>query len=149
MFADLDRIPKPVVEGPEMEVLARFCRDMAWTGIVEAGGMGPGTPAMTARGSGRQERIQDGRWIVGTCEQDQFLLDGTPIGAPGLTVTPGRRQAVLAGTGVPHDVVRHPGPVDSRCGWAGWPGRGPGQTLPARPLWCDAGHEEQTENDRE
>lgn len=77
MVADLDRIPKPIVAGPEMKAPARFCRDMTWTGIVEADGMGPGTPAMIARSSGRHERIQDGRWIVGAYEQDQFLLDGT------------------------------------------------------------------------
>jgi hypothetical protein len=61
VFADLDRIPEPIVAGPETEVPARFYRDMTWTGIVEADGMGPGTPAMTARGQGRHERIQDGR----------------------------------------------------------------------------------------
>lgn len=77
MFADLDTIPRPIAVGPEMEELARFCRDITWTGMVEAGGMGPGTPAMTARGRGTHRRIQGGRWIVGTYEQDQFLLDGT------------------------------------------------------------------------
>ncbi|MEU6379790.1 DUF1579 family protein [Streptomyces sp. NPDC046909] len=77
MLAGLDRIPQPIAVGPEMDVLARFCRDMTWTGIVEADGMGPGTPAMTARGHGTHQRIQGGRWIVGTYEQDQFLLDGT------------------------------------------------------------------------
>jgi hypothetical protein len=79
VFAGLDRIPEPIVAEPEREVLARFCRDMTWTGIVEAGGLGPGTPAMTARGSGRHERVHDGRWIVGAHEQDQFPLDG-PLG---------------------------------------------------------------------
>ena len=34
---------------------------------------------MTARGSGRHEVIQGGRWIVGSYEQDQFLLDGTHV----------------------------------------------------------------------
>ncbi|KUL24593.1 DUF1579 family protein [Streptomyces regalis] len=77
MLAGLDRIPKPIAAGPEMEVLAHFCRDMTSTGSVEAGGMGPGTTAMTARGRGMHQRIQGGRWIVGTYEQDQFLLDGT------------------------------------------------------------------------
>ncbi|MGW0758446.1 hypothetical protein ACWD1Y_18565 [Streptomyces sp. NPDC002814] len=79
MPADLDKIPRPIVAGPEMAVLARFCRDMTWSGIVEEGGMGAGTPAMTARGRGTHEHIQDGRWIVGTYEQDQFLLDGTLV----------------------------------------------------------------------
>ncbi|MBE8471999.1 DUF1579 family protein [Streptomyces justiciae] len=74
-----DTIPRPLTPGPEMAELARFCRDMTWTGLVEAGGMGPGTPAMTARGRGTHESIQDGRWIVGTYEQDQYLLDGTHV----------------------------------------------------------------------
>jgi hypothetical protein len=39
--------------------------------------MGPGTPAMTATGWGKHHHIQDGRWIVGTYEQDQYLADGT------------------------------------------------------------------------
>lgn len=39
--------------------------------------MGPGTPTMSATGHGTHERIQDGRWIVGTYEQEQHLLDGT------------------------------------------------------------------------
>jgi len=32
---------------------------------------------MTAIGRGRARAIQDGRWIVLDCEQDQFLEDGT------------------------------------------------------------------------
>ena len=70
-------VPKPMTPGSEMEALARFHRDMTWAGTIAAGGMGPGTPAMTAIGRGTHERIQGGRWIVGTYEQDQFLLDGT------------------------------------------------------------------------
>jgi hypothetical protein len=71
------RVPKPISAGPEMEALARFHVDVTWTGTIEAGGMGPGTPAMTARGRGVHERIQDGCWIVGDYEQDQFLTDGS------------------------------------------------------------------------
>jgi hypothetical protein len=37
---------------------------------------------MTAEGRGRHEVIQDGRWIVGTYVQDQYLADGEPA-APG------------------------------------------------------------------
>jgi len=73
----VDAVPKPVPPGPEMEALARFHRDVTWTGMIEEGGMGPGTPAMSATGKGTHERIQDGRWIVGTYEQEQRLLDGT------------------------------------------------------------------------
>ena len=51
--------------------------DVTWQGTIHAGGMGPGTPAMTGVGRGKVQAIQDGRWIVLDCEQDQFLLDGT------------------------------------------------------------------------
>lgn len=70
-------VPKPIEPGPEMDALRRFHRDVWWKGTIEAGGMGPGSPPMSATGSGRHELIQDGRWIVGTYEQDQFLEDGT------------------------------------------------------------------------
>lgn len=75
--ADVVRVPKPITPGPEMEALARFHRDLRWTGTIAAGGMGPGTPEMTARGRGAHQPIQNGRWIVGDYEQDQFLRDGT------------------------------------------------------------------------
>jgi hypothetical protein len=42
-----------------MEELARFFRDVSWTGTIVEGGMGPGTPEMTASGSGSHELIQD------------------------------------------------------------------------------------------
>jgi hypothetical protein len=74
---DTETIPMPITVGPEMEALARFHADVRWTGTIEAGGMGPGTPPMTALGWGKHHRIQDGRWIVGTYQQDQYLLDGT------------------------------------------------------------------------
>lgn len=60
-----------------MAALARFYADVTWQGGIREGGMGPGTPAMTGRGHGTVRAIQDGRWIVLDCEQDQFLLDGT------------------------------------------------------------------------
>jgi hypothetical protein len=41
--------------------------------------MGPGTPAMTGVGRGRVHAIQDGRWLVMDCEQEQFLADGTYV----------------------------------------------------------------------
>jgi hypothetical protein len=72
-----DRIPKPIIPGPEMEALKRFYPDVTWTGSINEGGMGPGTPAQAATGQGKHERIQDGRWVVGSYEQDQRLLDGT------------------------------------------------------------------------
>jgi hypothetical protein len=62
-----------------MGALTRFFPDVTWTGAIEPGGMGPGTPAMTGRGSGRSHLIQDGLWIVGDYRQDQFLPDGTYV----------------------------------------------------------------------
>jgi hypothetical protein len=76
-MTDADRVPKPITPGDEMAALDRFYPDVTWTGTIEEGGMGLGTPAQTATGWGKHERIQDGRWIVGTYEQDQLLLDGT------------------------------------------------------------------------
>jgi Protein of unknown function (DUF1579) len=80
MTTTLDRtvaVPRPVDTGPEMLALQRFYPDVTWTGTVCAGGMGPGTPEMTATGRGIHEPIQDGRWIVGTYSQEQYLTDGT------------------------------------------------------------------------
>lgn len=76
-MTDADKVPKPVVPGPEMAALERFFPDVTWTGTIQEGGMGPGTPEQTATGRGTHEKIQGGRWIVGTYEQDQRLRDGT------------------------------------------------------------------------
>jgi len=70
-------IRQPIDVGPEMAALGRFYTDVTWEGTIREGGMGPGAPAMTGVGSGTARPIQDGRWIVLDCEQDQFLLDGT------------------------------------------------------------------------
>jgi Protein of unknown function (DUF1579) len=75
--ADIGQIPKPITPGAEMDALARFHRDVTWTGFIAEGGMGLGTPPMTAAGRGTHEAIQDGRWVVGNYQQDQFLPDGT------------------------------------------------------------------------
>lgn len=75
----LDTVPKPIMPGAEMADLLRFHRDISWTGTIAEGGMGPGTPAMTASGSGTHTLIQDGRWVVGDYRQDQHLLDGTHV----------------------------------------------------------------------
>jgi hypothetical protein len=71
-----EKVPRPIVVGPEMTDLARFFFDTIWMGTVVEGGMGPGTPTMAAWGSGRHRTIQDGRWIVGDYEQEQFTSDG-------------------------------------------------------------------------
>jgi hypothetical protein len=78
-LTDVERVPKPIVAGQEMQELARFHKDITWTGEIEAGGMGPETPRMIALGWGAHETIQEGRWIVGTYEQEQYLVDGTPV----------------------------------------------------------------------
>jgi hypothetical protein len=49
---DVNQVPKPVTPGPEMDALARFHRNVTWTGFIAEGAMGPGTPPMTAVGSG-------------------------------------------------------------------------------------------------
>jgi hypothetical protein len=46
---EIDRIPRPIAPGPEMEALRRFHKDVTWTGTIHEGGMGPGT-AEDARG---------------------------------------------------------------------------------------------------
>jgi hypothetical protein len=69
----------PVTPVAELAALRRFHRDTTWAGTITEGGMGSGTAAMAARGRGRHQEIQDGRWIVGSYEQDQFLLDGTHV----------------------------------------------------------------------
>ena len=74
---DAAAVPKPISAGPEMAALGRFYRDVTWNGVIHAGGMGPGTPAMTGVGRARATAIQDGRWITLDCEQEQFLDDGT------------------------------------------------------------------------
>jgi hypothetical protein len=73
----LGLVPRPITPGSEMEALRRFFPDVTWTGSIRAGGMAPGTPEMTARGRGTHHLIQQGRWIVGDYEQEQYLDDGT------------------------------------------------------------------------
>ena len=70
-------VPKPIDVGPEMEALRRFFKDVTWTGMIHEGGMGPGSPAMRGVGRGTVRDIQDGRWIAGDFEQEQYLEDGT------------------------------------------------------------------------
>jgi hypothetical protein len=74
---DVAAVRQPVGVGPEMAALSRFYTDVTWEGTIGEGGMGPGTPAMTGVGRGTARAIQDGRWIVLDCEQDQFLFDGS------------------------------------------------------------------------
>jgi hypothetical protein len=110
--AGLDSTPKPITPGPEMAALGGFHTDVTWTGSIEADGMGPGTPAMTAVGWGKHETIQDGRWIVGTYQQDQFLADNTFVltwqlhWVAGWDPTAGEYRATLADNYGHADVMR-------------------------------------------
>jgi hypothetical protein len=78
MVTTTDTVPRPIEVGREMDALRRFCPPtVVWEGTIHAGGMGPGTPAMRGIGRGTHVDLQDGRWIAGDYEQDQFLEDGT------------------------------------------------------------------------
>jgi hypothetical protein len=72
-------LPTSATPGAEMAALAPFYRDWRWTGLIEAGGMGPGSPAMTGVGSARSQLVQGGLWYACDFEQDQRLLDGTHV----------------------------------------------------------------------
>ena len=111
---DVAAVPKPIEVGEEMRALDRFFPDVTWTGTIRPGGMGPGTPMMRATGRGTHERIQDGRWVVGTYEQDQSLEDGTPVlrwqlhWVVGWDPAAGRYRATLA------DCYGHAGVMNGR-----------------------------------
>ncbi len=105
-------VPPPAVPGPEIDHLARFFPDVTWTGQIEAGGMGPGTPAMTAVGRGVHHRIHGGLWIVGDYEQDQFLADGSYVltwklhWVTGWDTQAGEYRAVLTDNNGQADIMR-------------------------------------------
>jgi hypothetical protein len=61
--------PTPLQAGPETLALARFHRDVTWTGTVKAT---PQTPEMTAQGRGTFTWSPDGLWVIGEFAQDQF-----------------------------------------------------------------------------
>ena len=44
MTTDITAVPRPIEAGAEMRELARFHRNVAWTGTIEPGGMGPAAP---------------------------------------------------------------------------------------------------------
>jgi hypothetical protein len=73
------QLPRSAEAGPEMTALAPFYRDWHWTGTIQAGGMGPGSPEMSGRGSAVCRLIQDGLWYDCDFEQDQRLADGTLV----------------------------------------------------------------------
>jgi Protein of unknown function (DUF1579) len=69
-------LPASAQAGPEMAALAPFYRDWRWTGTIQAGGMGPGSPEMSGDGRAMCRLIQDGLWFDCDFEQDQRLTDG-------------------------------------------------------------------------
>lgn len=72
-------LPTSAQVGPEMAALTPFYRDWTWSGQIEAGGMGPGSPAMSGLGSARCSLMQDGLWYACDFEQTQRLLDGSHV----------------------------------------------------------------------
>jgi hypothetical protein len=73
------QLPHSAVAGPEMAALAPFYRDWTWTGTIQAGGMGPGSPEMSGTGRAVCRLVQDGLWYACDFEQDQLLSDGTLV----------------------------------------------------------------------
>lgn len=70
--------PAPLTAGAEMAALRPFLFDCIWTGSVEAGGMGPGSPAMVAEGRAAFVPILDGLWLACDCAQEQYV-DGKHV----------------------------------------------------------------------
>jgi hypothetical protein len=73
---DTISLPRSATAGPEMAALAPFYRDWTWTGTIEAGGMGPGSPEMSGVGSATCRLAPDGLWYSCDFEQEQRLRDG-------------------------------------------------------------------------
>ena len=72
-------LPRSAQAGPEMAALAPFYRDWRWTGRIEAGGMGPGSPEMHGAGRATCRLGDDGLWYACDFEQEQTLADGTHV----------------------------------------------------------------------
>jgi hypothetical protein len=77
MTTEAVQLPVSATAGPEVAALAPFYRDWRWTGTIEAGGMGPGSPEMSGVGSATCRLIQDGLWFDCDFQQEQRLADGT------------------------------------------------------------------------
>ena len=77
MTTEAPTIPRSATAGPEMQALAPFYRNWRWTGTIEAGGMGPGSPAMSGMGAADCRLIQDGLWYDCDFSQEQRLTDDT------------------------------------------------------------------------
>ena len=70
-------LPASAIPGPEVAALAPFYRDWSWSGTIEAGGMGRGSPEMKGIGHATCRLIQGGLWYACDFEQEQRLADGT------------------------------------------------------------------------
>src|SRR5687768_6999796 len=79
MTVETASLPTSARPGPEMELLAPFYRQWTWTGTIEPGGMGPGSPRMTGTGRARCRLEGDGLWYACDFEQEQRLDDGTDV----------------------------------------------------------------------
>lgn len=77
MSIETATLPASAKPGPEMAALAPFYRDWCWTGTIEPGGMGPGSPLMTGTGRADCRLAVDGLWWECDFQQDQHLADGT------------------------------------------------------------------------
>lgn len=77
--SEFNRVAKPgwmppnVEPGPNTKALSRFFWNGTWTGTVEAGGMGPGSPEMESRGRATCTWILDNLWLSCHFEQDQYV----------------------------------------------------------------------------
>jgi len=68
----------PAKAGSETNALKRFFPDgerVTWIGTVMAGGMGPSSPEMKAKGKATMKWIMNGLWAMFDAEQDQFIGD--------------------------------------------------------------------------
>jgi hypothetical protein len=79
MTTEAVALPTSAVAGPQMQALAPFYRNWRWTGTIEAGGMGPGSPEMSGIGSAECRLIQGGLWFDCDFSQEQRLADGTHV----------------------------------------------------------------------
>jgi len=70
-------LPRSAVPGGEMAALAPFYRDWHWTGTIQAGGMGTGSPEMSGTGRAVCHLVQDGLWYACDFEQTQRLAVNT------------------------------------------------------------------------
>src|SRR5687767_8040641 len=79
MTVETTPLPTSARPGPEVAQMAPFYREWRWTGTIEPGGMGPGTPRITGIGNARCRLEGDGLWYACDFQQEQRLDDGTYV----------------------------------------------------------------------